>query len=276
MIKGIDVSHHNGAIDWAKVKAAGIDFAIVRLGYGDNVESQDDRYFKQNMNGVRNVGMPYGVYIYSYAKTLDQVESEVKHTTRLVQMYGRPPVGIWWDSEDASTSACNLMNFFTYFKNQVEARTGYPVGLYTYKAFYAAHFKGLAEQTCPIWFAHYNSKADYSKQYDIHQYSSSGKVAGIPRSVGVDMNKMHRQPITAVLQVWKGLYSGGEIRKKYLSLAGYDPTEVQKWVNVYGKVADDVIAGEYSTGTERVHNLQQTGYNPYLVQQIVNIKLSEK
>ena len=51
--KGVDVSHHQGQIDWAQVKQTDIEFAIIRCGYGDDVESQDDEYFVQNVKGCR-------------------------------------------------------------------------------------------------------------------------------------------------------------------------------------------------------------------------------
>ena len=71
MLKGIDVSSHNGEINWNEVKSQ-IDFAIIRLGYGDNVESQDDRYFQKNVKGCIDNNIPFAVYIYSYAKNLSE------------------------------------------------------------------------------------------------------------------------------------------------------------------------------------------------------------
>ena len=67
-MKGIDVSKWQGVIDWSKVKT---DFAIIRLGLGDNLESQDDAQFLNNVNGCINNNIPFGVYIYSYALHLD-------------------------------------------------------------------------------------------------------------------------------------------------------------------------------------------------------------
>ena len=89
--KGIDVSHHQGAIDWGKVKAAGIDFAIIRCGYGDDMESQDDRCWEANIKGCEENGIPYGIYIYSYATTPEMVDSEVRHTLRLIKETGAKP-----------------------------------------------------------------------------------------------------------------------------------------------------------------------------------------
>ena len=77
--KGIDVSVHNGKIDWQKVKNDGIDFAIIRCGYGQNMTSQDDAYWEYNVSECERLGIPYGVYLYSYANTLAKAKSEAQH-----------------------------------------------------------------------------------------------------------------------------------------------------------------------------------------------------
>ena len=74
-MKGIDVSVHNGDIDWQKVKADGIDFAIIRAGYG-KLESQKDQKFEQNYAGAKAVGIPVDAYWYSYAMTPEEAELE--------------------------------------------------------------------------------------------------------------------------------------------------------------------------------------------------------
>ena len=65
MFKGIDVSKYQGVIDWSKVKASGIQYAILRVGIGDNIQSQDDVRFKENADACTKLGIPFGVYIYS-------------------------------------------------------------------------------------------------------------------------------------------------------------------------------------------------------------------
>ena len=274
MRKGIDISYHNGNVDMNKAKAAGIEFVIIRMGYGDDNTKQDDTQFRNNVNKAKAAGLTWGLYLYSYATNMDHVESEVRHTVRLVKAVGRPPLGIWWDSEDNTTLGCNLINYFTYYKNKVEEQTGFPVGLYSYYAFYNKKFKGTEERAFPLWFARYNNalSENYYKDFcDIWQYSSNGKVTGIGNNV--DMNRQHMRSISAVLPVWKGLYGERTNRKKLLTGAGYDADDVQRLVNLYGSVADDVLQNKYSTGEQRIKNLRAAGYNPYIVQQIVNIKV---
>ena len=76
---GIDVSHHQGKIDWAAVAADGIKFAILRCGYGENLPEQDDRYFEYNAAECQRLGIPYGVYLYSYATDAARAELEADH-----------------------------------------------------------------------------------------------------------------------------------------------------------------------------------------------------
>ena len=77
-IKGIDVSYAQGNIDWAKVKASGVSFAMIRACYGWDDDSQIDRYFRVNVQGCEAVGMPYGLYHYSYAQTPEDAEKEAR------------------------------------------------------------------------------------------------------------------------------------------------------------------------------------------------------
>ena len=88
----IDVSKHQGAIDWAAVKSSGqIYGAIIRCGFGSDLKKQDDSRFVENVEGCIKNGIPFGVYLYSYAKTNAEIDSEVKHTIRLVEPYKDPP-----------------------------------------------------------------------------------------------------------------------------------------------------------------------------------------
>ena len=84
MRRGIDVSSYQGRIDWYKVKPY-IDFAIIRCGFGNNLYSQDDVYFERNARLCEELNIPYGVYLYSDATTLDDARSEVMHTLRLIK-----------------------------------------------------------------------------------------------------------------------------------------------------------------------------------------------
>ena len=81
--KGIDVSYHQGIIDGGKVKQTDIEFVLIRCGYGDDDIGQDDKYFKQNIQGCSENNIQYGIYIYSHAINTEMAKSEVNHVLRL-------------------------------------------------------------------------------------------------------------------------------------------------------------------------------------------------
>lgn len=95
----IDVSGHDGLIDWDSAKEH-IEGVIIRIGYDNDYAYQDDKQAVQNMDECERLGIPYGVYIYSYAMTMQETESEISHTLRMLK--GHNPVrGVWFDMEDA-------------------------------------------------------------------------------------------------------------------------------------------------------------------------------
>ena len=82
--KVIDVSEHNGKIDWEKVKQSGIDGAILRVGYGNRME---DKYFKRNIEECNRLGIPYGIYLYSYAYDENFAYAEAEGTVEMLSKY---------------------------------------------------------------------------------------------------------------------------------------------------------------------------------------------
>lgn len=88
--RGIDVSSHNGQVDWEKAKAAGLDFAILRCGWGVDRNTQDDSTFARNVTECDRLGIPWGAYLYSYAMSIDEAKSEAEHIKRLLK--GKKPL----------------------------------------------------------------------------------------------------------------------------------------------------------------------------------------
>ena len=83
-LKGIDVSEHQGSIDWNQVKASGVQFAMIRGGYGKN---NVDKYFHANAKGATVAGIPIGMYWFSYAYTVDMARNEAKYAISLAKQY---------------------------------------------------------------------------------------------------------------------------------------------------------------------------------------------
>ena len=185
-LRGIDVSAHQGQINWEVVKPQ-IDFAILRVGYGDNTESQDDIYFKYNADECTRLGIPFGAYIYSYANTEAHAKSEAEHCLRLLKPY-KLSYPIYYDLEDKVVANCGNKKIEQMSKIfcDIMEQSGYFVGIYAslnwfnnrlYTPFYDRYAK---------WVAQYNNKCTYSKPYGMWQYTSGGSINGI--NARVDMN----------------------------------------------------------------------------------------
>ncbi len=165
-VDGVDVSDHNGYIDWADLKNRGIKFAIIRIGYGNDIEAQDDKMAGYNMQQCEKYGIPYGVYIYSYALNNDDLDSEIRHTYRMIQ--GRNPVmGIWFDMEDADgyklrnnmnpyANGNTLTNFCLRFIRGMNARGYYNVGVYANTDYFrnVLNYRAIANEGM-VWLAHW-------------------------------------------------------------------------------------------------------------------------
>lgn len=166
--KGVDVSNHNGDIDIAKIKAAGYDFVMIRCGFGDDLASQDDKSFEKNVKKCEEAGMPWGVYLYSYALTVSEAESEVAHTLRLLKGK-KPTMPIAFDMEDADgykkkngmPSQETLAKICKTYLEGIEEAGFYPMlymSLSWVKNFEDKELLGAYD----IWLAQWNSECSYN------------------------------------------------------------------------------------------------------------------
>lgn len=104
--QGIDVSEHNGTIDWQSVKDAGIDFAILRVGFaGDTNGGRLDNFFKRNVSECERLGIPYGVYLYSYARNEDDAQAEARLMLSALKGHS-PTLPVYYDLEEQKTRLC--------------------------------------------------------------------------------------------------------------------------------------------------------------------------
>ena len=189
--KGIDVSEFQGKIDWEKVKNDGIEFAILRCGYGMDFLNQDDVEYERNANECERLGIPYGVYLMSYANTVEKARSEAKHVLRLIEGH-KISLGVWYDIEDNGTSGAinkeTLTNIINTFCNTIK-NAGHRVGVYASLNWLENKIEKTIKDNYDIWVAQYYSKCEYEGKYIMWQHTSSGKVNGI--STNVDMNILY-------------------------------------------------------------------------------------
>ena len=141
--KGIDVSHNQGVIDWKRVKADGVDFAIIRCGFGMNQINQDDTQWFNNVKGCEQNNIPYGVYLYSYADTIAKAKSEAAHVLRLVKGH-RLSYPIYYDLEDNyilnHTTAKQRQKIAETFTSIIK-KAGYSVGIFAPKSWFEKNFQ---------------------------------------------------------------------------------------------------------------------------------------
>ena len=289
-IKGIDVSEFQEEIDWDKVKNDGIEFAILRVGFGMDIKSQDDKYIERNISECERLGIPIGVYLFSYADSITKAGSEAEHTLRLVAGH-KLPLGVWYDIEDNDTSGSIEKSYLTQIINKycgIIKNAGYDVGIYASLSWLNNKIDSSVQKKYPIWVAQYYKECQYDGKYLIWQYSSDGKVSGIAGNVdmnyyygnieeGSDTDKKSVDELAN--EVMEGKWGNGEDRKKKLEDAGYNYDAVQDRVNeILSKngdssiteIANDVIAGKYGNGEERKKKLEEAGYNYDTVQNKVN------
>lgn len=188
MLNGIDVSEHQGVINWDSVKSSGIDYAIIRVGYGDDIFSQDDRQFKRNADECTRVGLPFGVYIYSYATSIDQSRSEAQHVLRLIKNY-KLSYPVYYDLEDSGTTGqCSnsfIADMAQNFCNIIKSR-GYVPGVYANTNWWNNKLTDRRFDSWQKWVAQYASRCTYSGDYGMWQYASDGRVNGINGNVDVN------------------------------------------------------------------------------------------
>ena len=197
IFNGIDVSNHNGDIDWKRVKASGIDYAIIRLGYtGYSRERFSTRYdtaFEYNISGARAAGLPVGVYWYSQAVNTSEARQEAQKLLAKLRSYSID-LPVFYDYEFAgvgdrgrldyawSSGAVNKATLTANaeaFCNEIQS-AGYDAGVYASKSFLENQIDGASlGRKYNIWLAHYNNRTPYVGNYYMWQYSSKGRVGGV-------------------------------------------------------------------------------------------------
>ena len=189
--QGIDVSEFQGRIDWNAVKASGIDFAILRVGFGaPSWGGRVDHQFSRNISECERLGIPYGVYLYSYAWDDQQAADEASMVIDCLSGHN-PRLPVYYDLEDNSIIAdgrkSGIASRAKTFCNKISA-AGYKPGIYANLNWFKTVLTDsvFKSSSWDHWIAQYNSQCDYTGSYSFWQYTSSGKVSGIIGNV--DMN----------------------------------------------------------------------------------------
>ena len=188
---GIDVSSWQYDIDWKKVKDSGVEFAMIRIGFGHTLKGEIiiDNTFKQNIKNAKEQGIKVGVYIYSYAGSEEQARNQVKWIVKELdgQELDLPIAFDWEDWSDFNTykvSFKTLSSIADAFIDEAK-KNGYDGMLYG-SAYYLNTIWKSPQKT---WLAYYTNNNDYKGKYLMWQATSSGSVSGI--STAVDINILY-------------------------------------------------------------------------------------
>lgn len=187
---GIDVSKWQEEINWQEVKDAGVEFVMIRMGYQTEYDGEYklDSYFNQNINGAKEVGLPVGVYFYSYAKNVKQAIDQANWVKENLKDYeiDLPVVFDWesWNSFNTTGMSFNTINKVANTFLDVISENGYKGMLYSSKNYLE---KIWYPTKYDIWLAQYNNKVTYEGEYSIWQMCDTGKIAGINEPVDIDI-----------------------------------------------------------------------------------------
>lgn len=184
---GIDVSEWQGVIDWNKVKAAGMQFGLLRIGYGDTLSypNQIDRQFKSNYQKCKAAGMPVGGYFYCYATNTAEAKREAQSCLALIKglQFEYP---IYYDVEEMDTFRTGLTNeIMKAFADEMEAADWW-TGMYIYRSAAQSYLSDRTKTRYAMAIAEYGPKLNYSSPYGIWQNSSTTRVNGISGNVDHD------------------------------------------------------------------------------------------
>ena len=194
--RGIDISEHQGEINWSKVKEAGVDFAFIRIGYRtyDQGNIKDDYYFKYNIENAQANGIDVGVYFFSQAIDRDEAIEEAKYVIDKLKSYDLElPVAfdmeevtgfmdrIYWMSKEDVTAVADA------FCEEIE-KNGYDSIIYTNPSWTHRKLDLLKLTSRKIWLANYTEHTTFPYRFEFWQYSETGTVDGI--NANVDLNIM--------------------------------------------------------------------------------------
>ena len=194
--KVIDVSEHNGTIDWNSVKAAGVDAAIIRLGFGCD---RADYQLRNNINGCASLGIPYGLYLYSYAYDANFAGDEANFTANLIEEYGcKPTLPIFYDLEKWTwtghtppSTPSAYRSIVNRYCSVMKSRGYGNVRVYSYRSYLNNELRHDDIWSRAAWGAEYGSSTisfdnPYYEGCLAWQYTSTGSISGISGNVDVN------------------------------------------------------------------------------------------
>lgn len=300
-VNGVDLSYCQKGIDYKALKAAGVDFAIIRAGISESV----DKVLDANVQGCISAGIKYGFYWFSYAKTNEQARREAAACIKAISKYPAPEYPVFFDAEDNAVAKAlgreTMTDVALTFVDAIEDG-GYPSGVYANPNWMECEYnKSRLMSGTDIWLAHWTwdpaKPSPYSYGQNMWQWGLIN-VKGF--DVDADICFVDYPALTAewyanrnkktveqlAREVIDGMWSNYPEREKLLIAAGYDYKTVQAEVNRQLKeiasyrsldeIALEVIRGKWGNGAERKERITTAGYDYDKVRAKVNEMFSKK
>ncbi len=266
MIKGIDISEFQTVTDWNKVKAAGIRFVIIRTGYG---VTYTDSEFLNNMKGAISVGLPIGIYHFSYALNAAGAKAEAERVISLLAPYKKyVTLPVYFDFEDDTVSyakkqgvtlGAKAFNDHTVAFCEAIKAAGYRPGTYFNLSYYDNWVDKSRLSGYNRWFAQYNSYAQCD-WYDVWQYSSSGSVNGIAGRV--DMNQADESFLNGATPTYKEGWQKSNGKWWYRNADGSWPESAWKQISdkwYYFDAEGYLVTNDWVKGTSGYYYVGSDG-----------------
>ena len=191
-VMGIDISKHNGTVDWNAVKNAGVEFVILRCGYRGSASGVlvEDEKFRTNIKGATAAGLKVGIYFFSQAVNEMEAVEEASLTLSLIKGH-KISYPVYIDVEAANgradgLSAAERTKVVKAFCETVRD-SGYTAGVYSNKNWFAEKMDAGAFGNYRIWLAQYTESPTYTGRYEMWQYSSRGTIPGIKGDVDLNI-----------------------------------------------------------------------------------------
>ena len=187
-VVGLDISSHQGEIDFKKLKEQGVEFVMIRVGYGYNSKYTLDKNFKKNIEEANKNNIKVGIYFYSYAKTNKEAINDAKWVLKQIKKYKVDlPIAFDWEEwanfNEYNLSFFGLTNMADVFIKEIE-KNGYDGMLYSSKTYLDNIW---LENDYDIWLAQYNNKITYTGAVKMWQICDNGKIDGIDKTVDIDI-----------------------------------------------------------------------------------------
>lgn len=206
--RGIDASRYQGTVNWAAVAAAGVQFAILRVGSSNGGSPYVDPYFHRNVNAARAAGLKTGAYYFTYARTEEQAAAELE--TFLPALEGLQmeyPVFVDVESSALTGLGRTRLTGLVRYAMDILNQRGWLPGWYTYTAFAQQYLDVAALAEYPLWVADYRGYVGLDAEYALWQYSSTGRVDGVDGNV--DLNYSYRNFLPLLQQQGLNGFGGG-------------------------------------------------------------------